>query len=89
MKKVYQLLALAAVLFIATSCEFERRKMLTVEELPEAAQTYLKEKYPDAKVLYVKKEKKNFKTWYEVRLDNQLEIEFNNNGELYDIDVDD
>ena len=89
MKKTYQMLALLAVLFVATSCELERKKMLTVEELPEAAQTYIKEKYPDSKVLYVKKEKKNFKTWYEVRLDNQIELEFNNKGEIYDIDVDD
>jgi len=89
MKKTYQLLALLAVLFVATSCELERKKMLTVEELPESAQTYIKENYSDAKVLYVKKEKKNFKTWYEVRLDNQMELEFNSKGELYDVDVDD
>ena len=89
MKKVHILLAMMAILFATTSCELERKKMLTVEELPEAAQTYVKEKYPDSKVLYVKKEKKNFKTWYEVRLDNQMELEFNSKGELYDVDVDD
>ena len=44
---------------------------------------------PDAKVLYVKKEKKNFKTRYEVKFDNQMELEFDSNGEIYDIDVDD
>ena len=89
MKKTYQMLALLAVLFVATSCELERKKMLTVEELPEAAQTYIKEKYPDSKVLYVKKEKKNFKTYYEVKFDNLMELEFDSKGEIYDIDVDD
>ena len=89
MKKVYQLLALIAVVFAVTSCEMNRKKILTVEELPEAAQTYIKEKMGDAKVLYVKKERKNFKTYYEVKFDNLMELEFDSKGEIYDIDVDD
>lgn len=87
MKKTYQMLALLAVLFVATSCELERKKMLTMEELPEAAQTYIKENMPEAKVLYVKKERKNFKTYYEVKFDNLMELEFDSKGEIYDIDV--
>ena len=89
MKKAYLLVAIMAVLFTATSCEINREKVLTVEELPEAAQKYIKENMPDAKVLYVKKERKSFRTTYEVRFDNQVELEFNSDGELYDVDVDD
>ena len=89
MKKTCQLLALIAILFLAAGCEPDRKKILTVEQLPEAAQTYIKENMGDAKVLYVKKEKKNFKTHYEVKFDNQMELEFDSNGEIYDIDVDD
>ena len=89
MKKVYQLLALIAVAFVVTSCELDRKKILTVEQLPEAAQAYIKENMPEAKVLYVKKEHKNFQVRYEVKLDNKMELEFNSDGEIYDIDVDD
>ena len=88
MKKVYQLLALIAVVFAVTSCEMNRKKILTVEELPEAAQTYIKEKMGDAKVLYVKKEHKNLRVRYKVKFDNQMELEFDSDGEIYDIDVD-
>ena len=89
MKKIQLLLAMTAVLFLATSCEINRKKILTVEQLPAAAQTYIKENMSDAKVLYVKKERKNLKTRYEVKFDNQMELEFDSKGELYDIDVDD
>ena len=50
------LLALMALVSALASCELEREKMLTVDQLPEAAQTYINENYPEAKVLYVKKE---------------------------------
>ena len=83
------LLALMALVSALASCELEREKMLTVDQLPEAAQAYINENYPDAKVLYVKKEQKNFKTKYEVKLDNRLELEFDSDGEIYDIDVED
>ncbi len=43
----------------------------------------------DAKVLYVKKEHKNLRVRYEVKFDNQMELEFDSDGEIYDIDVDD
>ena len=83
------LLALMALVSALASCELEREKMLTVDQLPEAAQTYINENYPEAKVLYVKKEQKSFKTKYEVKLDNRLELEFDSDGEIYDIDVED
>lgn len=78
-----------AILATMSSCELDCKKILTVEQLPEAAQTYIKENMPDAKVLYVKKERKNFKTCYEVKFDNRMELEFDSSGEIRDIDVDD
>lgn len=89
MKKIQLLVAMAAILFTATSCELDRKKVLTVEQLPEAAQTYIKDNMPDAKVLYVKKEMKNLRTKYEVKFDNQVEYEFDSEGAIVDIDVDD
>lgn len=89
MTKIKSLLLMASCLFMLAGCELDRKKVLTVEQLPEAAQTYIKENMGDAKVLYVKKERKNLRTWYEVRFDNQIELEFNDKGEIYDIDVED
>lgn len=90
MRKFQLLLAIAAIAFTMTSCEMiNRKKVLTVEQLPEAAQMYIEENMPDAKVIYVKKEQKNFKTRYEVKFDNQIEYEFDSDGEIIDIDVDD
>lgn len=89
MKKIQLSLALTAMLLALTGCELDRKKVLTVEQLPEAAQSYIKEKMPDAKVLYVKKDRKNFKSYYEVKFDNRMELEFDSKGEVIDIDVDD
>lgn len=89
MKKIQLLMAATAVLLLATGCEIDRKKVLTVEQLPPAAQMYIEENMPDAKVLYVKKEQKNFKTHYEVRFDNRIEYEFDSEGEIVDIEVDD
>lgn len=89
MKRVKLLFVTMAAMLLLTGCELNRKKILSVEELPEAAQTYIREKMGDAKVLYVKKERKNFKTWYEVKFDNRMEIEFDSKGEIRDIDVDD
>lgn len=89
MRKFQLLLAMMAILFATTSCELNRKKMLTVEQLPEAAQTYIKENVTDAKVLYVKKKREAFNTTYEVQFDNQLELEFNEKGELIDAELDD
>ena len=60
-----------------------------MEQLPAAAQEYVKENYADGNVTYVKKEKEMFSTKYEVRLDNGVEIEFDAEGVPVDVDVDD
>jgi len=89
MKKYQFLLAMMAILFMATGCEVNHEKMLTVEQLPEAAQAYIKENVLDAKPLFVKKKREAFNTTYEVQFDNRLELEFNEKGELIDAELDD
>lgn len=86
-----KLLRISLVLFtialFSLSCENE--KIVTVDDLPEVAATYLKTSQPDAKVMFVKKERDFLSTKYKVQLDNRMEIEFNADGEVLDMDMDD
>lgn len=66
-----------------TSCE---EKPISVEQLPEAAQTYIQENYPDSKILIAKKDYEALSTIYEVKLDNGLELTFDSDGLLTDVD---
>lgn len=87
MKKTYQLLAVIALSFAFASCE--QKKIVSVEDLPESAQTYIQENYADAKVLFVKKEGNFFNAKYKVQFDNRIELEFKKDGSLIDIDIED
>ena len=87
MKRTFQLMVLAVIVISLASCE--DKKIVTFTELPQSAQTYIQENVADAKVVYIKKEKDFFRTKYEVRFDNQLELEFKGDGTLVDVDVND
>ena len=87
MKRTFQLMVLAVIVISLASCE--DKKIVTFAELPQTAQTYIQENVADAKVVYIKKEKDFFRTKYEVRFDNQLELEFKGDGTLVDVDVND
>lgn len=84
MKKMYQVLAFVAIMFAFSNCD--DKKIITVADLPQAAQAYIQENMADEKVLYVKKERDSFQTTYEVRFENQVELEFKSDGTLIDID---
>jgi len=73
-------------LFVLSSCE--KSSVVTANELPIAAQNYVKENYGDSKITFVKRERGLYSTKYEVRLDNGLEIEFDGEGVPVDIDAD-
>lgn len=86
MKKVKLFLMTLVGVALLTACEKE--KIITVEQLPVAAMTYVQKNYPDATVVYIKEETELFKTKYKVLLDNGLEIDFDKDGVPYDIDTD-
>jgi len=50
--------------------------------IPAAIKKYLKEHYPSAKILEIERDRKG----YDVKLSNKLEITFNNNFQVTDID---
>ncbi len=87
MKAIRLLLAMLAMTSALTSCDSDQ--IITPEQLPETAKVYIKQNYPDAQIMIVKKEKKLFKTKYEVKLDNFMDLDFDEDGMLTDMDMDD
>lgn len=77
------IVAFAFLAMSLTSCD---EKPISVEQLPAAAQTYVKENYPDSKILIAKKDYEGFSATYEVKLDNGLELTFDSDGVLTDVD---
>ena len=82
------ILVLAAILTISgasifTSCD---DKPIPMEQLPAVTKTYIEENYPDSKILIAKKDYEWFSTIYEVKLDNGLELTFDSDGAITDVD---
>ena len=61
-------------------------KVVTIDQLPTPAQSYLTENYPDQKV--IKKDIEGLSTRYEVTLESGMKVEFDGDGSLRDVDVD-
>lgn len=87
MKKIWFWLVAVVCIMAVSACEDD--KIITVEELPAAAQTYIQKNYATVPVTYAKKDSELFSTTYKVRLDNGLEIEFDGDGTPIDMDTDD
>lgn len=86
MKQIRLLMLVAVCLLAFASCD--KTTILTVDQLPVPAQEYIKKSYHGIGISYVKQEKEVFKTRYDVRLNNGLEIEFDGDGAPLDIDAD-
>ena len=50
--------------------------------IPQAIKDYINKNYPDSKVIYIEKDRND----YEVKLSNRLELKFDKDFNLYDID---
>ena len=79
------LVVVAFVMMAMASCD---DKVVTVDQLPAPAQTYLSENYPDQKVLIIKKDFEDLSTRYEVTLESGMKVEFDGDGNLRDVDMD-
>ncbi|MBR4603104.1 MAG: PepSY-like domain-containing protein [Prevotella sp.] len=85
--KAIKLLVICLVCMIGlASCD--QNKIITADQLPAPAQTYIQKNYPGVGVTYAKQDKELFSTKYDVRLDNGMEIEFDGDGMPKDIDMD-
>ena len=79
------LIVVAFVMMAMVSCD---DKVVTIDQLPAPAQSYLTENYPDQKVLIIKKDIEDLSTRYEVTLESGMKVEFDGDGSLRDVDVD-
>ncbi len=79
------LIVVAFVMMAMVSCD---DKVVTIDQLPAPAQSYLTENYPDQKVLIIKKDIEDFSTRYEVTLESGMKVEFDGDGSLQDVDMD-
>ena len=79
------LIVVAFVMMAMVSCD---EKVVTIDQLPAPAQSYLTENYPDQKVLIIKKDIEDFSTRYEVTLESGMKVEFDGDGSLRDVDMD-
>ena len=84
--KKYLFLVIAVVFSFTSGYAFEKYS-IDRNDLPEAAQTFLTEYFPKAKVGMVKTDKHLLKkTDYDVKLVNGTKIEFNNSGKWTSVD---
>lgn len=84
LKKVKSLiLALVVVAMGCISCD---DNIVPAEQLPAAAQTYIQTNFPGSKVLIVKKDLEFLSSYYDVTLDNGVELSFTSDGLLRDVD---
>lgn len=79
--------SMVALVFVValTSC-FAKDKMITPEQLPAAARTFITTNFPDNPVLFAQKDSEFMKTRYEVRLKDGTEIDFDKKGEWDKVD---
>ena len=79
------MIVVAFVMMAMISCD---DKVVTIDQLPAPAQSYLTENYPDQKVLIIKKDIEGLSTRYEVTLESGMKVEFDGDGSLQDVDMD-
>ena len=82
-KTLLTIVALTLLTATFISCD---DKPITAEQLPAAAQSYVKTHYPGCIILLAQKDSELFSTTYEVKLDNGIELSFDSDGVLTDID---
>lgn len=87
--KLFKLFALAlACAALLTACG-DDDKVIPAEQLPEAVQTYIEKNYADKNIVYVKKDAELFETTYEVCFDDGMKVEFDEDGQVIDVDIND
>ena len=85
MKRLFLLLTVLIMTVMPMMADND--KMITREELPEKAQTFLMKYFENADVLYAKAERDmGVVTSYDVVLEGDVKIEFNRSGEWTSVD---
>ena len=75
---------LALSLFVIAGCENE--KVVSETSLPATAREFVEAHFPSAVIQQVVKDKDDLSISYDVILDNQIRLEFDKDGDCYDIE---
>ena len=87
MMKRIKIFAMTLLLgFYAAACS-GGDKVITVNELPAAAQTFIGKYFNGKEVMLVKKDKEGVKTYYDVLMADGTKLEFDKKGEWRDIET--
>ncbi|MBL1408155.1 PepSY-like domain-containing protein [Sphingobacterium faecale] len=85
-KLIFKFMLLMTVAFVATSCEKE--ELIGVDNLPSAADSFLKVHFKDINVLSVTRENEPLSgTEYKVLLGNRVEVKFDKNGNWAEVEA--
>ena len=82
MKKI---MTISAALFIFAAIAVADDRPIKLEQLPDAARSFLKTNYPTENILFVSKDDDIILPDYNVALENGVRLEFYNNGSLKSI----
>ncbi|CAG5073068.1 hypothetical protein DYBT9623_04592 [Dyadobacter sp. CECT 9623] len=73
------------ILLAVTGCDNE--KVVNETNLPAQATEFIEAHFPDAGIARVVRDRDDLLTSYDVILDNQVELEFDRQGECYSVDA--
>ena len=59
--------------------------LISIEQVPEAAHTYVRKNYPGKRIIIAKKDRELFNTTYDATLDNGLKLTFDSKGSFVNI----
>lgn len=82
-----QILAIISAFFVMSTILRADDRPISYEQLPAAAKTFIKQNFPDAKLLYATVDDDFIRPDYEVRLDNGFKIKFEHDGSLDNIET--
>lgn len=77
-------LALLVGVFSLASCDDDDR--ISYSKLPDTAQAFIEQYFPDEKVAYVERDKDNGRKEYDVKLANGTELQFDHAGTWQSVD---
>lgn len=83
-----KLMILAAILFSlgTITAKADNDRMITVNQLPQKSQTFIKQHFPNEKVAYAKYERDFLDSTYEIVFTSSAKIEFFKNGDWKEVD---
>ena len=84
--KKFAVLTVALLFVFALTGRADNDRPISVSELPEKAQQFIRQHFPNEKVSFAKMERELFDTTYEVIFTSSSKVEFLKNGDWKEVD---